>query len=124
MLVRDNQSVQEVPMRVNQTGTSNVSNNETTSKTEGTSKTKKTQKTDSSNETSKTSGSNATDVKAEISTRGRELLKAKQTATEAPDVREERIAELKRRIQAGAYKVDSAAVADKMVDEHMSSGIG
>src|SRR5579885_3061154 len=65
------------------------------------------------------------DAKAEISERGREFARVKHAATSAPDVREEKIAELKRRIAAGKYHVDADAVADRMVDEHIKmSGIG
>ena len=67
-------------------------------------------------------------AKAEISTRGREVAAAKTAATNAPDVRtdkEEKIAELKRRIADSRYKVDADAVADKLVDEHLNmSGLG
>jgi negative regulator of flagellin synthesis FlgM len=65
------------------------------------------------------------DAKADISARGREFARVKEAATKAPDVREEKIAELKRRIAAGKYHVDADAVADRMVDEHIKmSGIG
>ena len=64
------------------------------------------------------------DANPEISARGRELAQAKEVASGAPDVREEKIAKLKEMISAGKYKVDSSAVADRMVDEHLSSGIG
>lgn len=63
-------------------------------------------------------------AKAEISAKGREVANAKAAASAAPEVREEKIAELKRKIAAGSYKVDAEAVADKMVDEHLSAGIG
>ena len=56
---------------------------------------------------------------AEISERGREVAKAKTTAVSAPEVREAKIAELKSRIEAGKYKVDADAVADRMVNDHL-----
>jgi negative regulator of flagellin synthesis FlgM len=64
------------------------------------------------------------DTRPEISARAKELASAKAAATSAPDVREAKIAELKERIAAGKYNVDPKAVADRMVDEHLSSGIG
>ena len=65
------------------------------------------------------------DTKTEISGRAKEMATAKQAAADAPDTREEKIAALKARISAGKYHVDSDAVADKLVDEHISmSGIG
>lgn len=64
-------------------------------------------------------------VKAELSDRAREMATAKAAATNAPDVREEKIAALKARIAAGKYEVDNNAVADRMVDDHVRmSGIG
>lgn len=64
------------------------------------------------------------DARPEISAKGREFAQAKEVASHAPDVREEKIARLKEMINAGKYKVDAHAVADRMVDEHLSSGIG
>lgn len=63
--------------------------------------------------------------KTEFSGRAREMAQAKDVATQAPDVRDERIAELKRRIASGDYKVDAKAIADRMVDDHRGmAGIG
>jgi negative regulator of flagellin synthesis FlgM len=64
------------------------------------------------------------DAKAEISAKGKEFAKAKAIANNAPDVREEKIAALKKRIAEGHYKVDADAIADRMVDEHLKTGIG
>jgi len=67
-------------------------------------------------------------ARPEISTRGRELAHAKDVATKAPDVREEKIAKLKAMIAADSYKINPHAIADRLVDEHLSgpqaSGIG
>jgi negative regulator of flagellin synthesis FlgM len=61
-------------------------------------------------------------AKADISSRAKEFSKAKEVAAATPDVREEKVAELKRRIAAGTYSVDAQAVADKMVNEHLKAG--
>jgi negative regulator of flagellin synthesis FlgM len=63
------------------------------------------------------------DANATISSKGKELAQAKSVATNAADIREEKIAELKRRIAAGKYNVDSNAVADRLVDDHLKTGI-
>jgi negative regulator of flagellin synthesis FlgM len=63
-------------------------------------------------------------VNAELSNKGKEMAAAKAAASEAPDVREEKIAALKARIAAGKYNVDPSAIADRMVDDHLKSGIG
>jgi len=69
--------------------------------------------------------SNRGGARAEISAKSKEFAQAKAAATGAPDVRDERIAELKKRLSEGTYKVDADAVSDRMVDEHLRmSGIG
>ncbi len=65
-----------------------------------------------------------TSSRPEISAKAREFAKAKEVASSAPDVREQRIADIKARIASGKYEVNSQAIADKLVDEHVSSGIG
>lgn len=62
---------------------------------------------------------------ATISGRARDMAQAKAVAEGTPDVRDEKIAELKRRISAGNYHVDADKIADRMVDDHIKmSGIG
>jgi negative regulator of flagellin synthesis FlgM len=63
-------------------------------------------------------------VKSDISTRGKEMARATAAAHSAPDVREDRIAELKKRISEGSYKVDANAVADRLVEDHLAADIG
>ncbi len=58
---------------------------------------------------------------AQISTRAKEFSKAKEAAASAPDVREQKIAELKKKISDGKYKVDAGAIADRLVDEHIQT---
>lgn len=60
-------------------------------------------------------------VNSEISTRAKDMARAKEVASGAPDVREEKIAELKKRIANKEYNVKPEAIADRMVDEHMAS---
>ena len=63
-------------------------------------------------------------ARPEISAKSRELAHAKELASKAPDVREEKIAKLKAMIAADQYKINPHAIADRLVDEHLSSGIG
>jgi negative regulator of flagellin synthesis FlgM len=58
-------------------------------------------------------------VNAEISSKARDLAKAKKAASEAPDVRESRIAELREKIQNKTYHVGADAIADRLVDDHL-----
>lgn len=62
-------------------------------------------------------------VHASISSKAREASRAREIARAAPDIREERIAELKKRIAQGGYHVDADAIADRLVNEHLRSRI-
>ncbi len=109
-------------MKVNQSGNSPVQSSESkkagratvAQKTEATKKTEGAAKP----EAAKIAPGSA---RAEISGKAKEMVKAKSVAEAAPDVREEKIAELKRRIQAGTYSVEPEAIADKMLDEHIAT---
>ncbi len=66
------------------------------------------------------SSSSRTDsVNADISTKARDMAKAKQVASEAPDTREAKIAELREKIQNKKYNVSADAIADRLVDDHL-----
>lgn len=67
-------------------------------------------------------GSSIGAAKAEISTKGKDFAKAREVAAKAPDVREDRVSDLKERIASGKYKVSADAIADRMVDEHLRMG--
>jgi len=56
----------------------------------------------------------------DISSKAKDMAKAKQIAADAPDVREAKIAALKEQIQNKKYNVGADAIADKLVDDHMS----
>ena len=60
-------------------------------------------------------------VNTNISGRAKEMAMAKTVATSADDVREAKIAELKRRIASKEYNVKPDAIADRMVDEHLQT---
>ena len=73
-------------------------------------------------EIDKNTKSRATDgsTNADLSIKGKEFSRAHSVASATPDVREDKIADLKKRIADGSYRVDAEAVADKMISEHMS----
>ena len=103
-------------MRVNSTNSNPIQNTEVS----GPKKSEKTkQSSDAARAAAVAPGTVEGSTKTEISSRAKEMAKAKDVASSTPDVREEKIAELKKRIQAGRYQVDAEALADKMVDEHM-----
>ena len=82
--------------------------------------TKRSERANATNEARKTGYAEETDssAKSEISSRAKDFAKAREVAASAPDVREEKVAELKRRIQSGMYKVDADAIADRMIQDH------
>lgn len=59
-------------------------------------------------------------ARVEVSSRAKEASKIKELAMAAPDVDAQKVAKFKKLIDEGAYKVDAKAVADRMVDEHLS----
>jgi negative regulator of flagellin synthesis FlgM len=110
-------------MRVGQTGTNSVQGGEA----QAAKRTGKAQATLKKEDAAKAAAASSPAVAGgtpEISARAKEMARAKAVADGAPDTREAKIAELKKRIAEGSYKVDAKAVADRMVDDHLSSGIG
>jgi negative regulator of flagellin synthesis FlgM len=55
-----------------------------------------------------------------LSPQARELMKAQQALANLPDVREDKVAELKARIDEGRYHIDSEGIAKKMIREGLS----
>jgi negative regulator of flagellin synthesis FlgM len=66
-------------------------------------------------DTSENNGDMASRVN--VSDRAQDIKRAKEIAMKAPDIREDRVAELQKMIDSGKYKVDAKEIADKMVDE-------
>ena len=56
-------------------------------------------------------------VKVSLSGTGNAMQVARQIALNTPDVRSDRVEHLKSLIKSGNYNVDSASIADKMVEE-------
>ena len=52
-----------------------------------------------------------------LSERAQDIKRSKEIALAAPDIREDRVAELQKLIDTGKYKVDAKELANKMVDE-------
>ena len=53
--------------------------------------------------------------RVELSSGSKDVLKMQEILQETPEVRKEKVDDLKRRIEEGAYQVDSHQVADKMM---------
>lgn len=72
----------------------------------------------------KENGGSRSGASVEISDNARLMQKAMQAARSAPNARAEKVAQLKKGILEGSYKVDSAKVADRLVDEHLGTDFG
>ncbi len=70
-----------------------------------------------SNSTKNTKEVPGEEVKVSLSDRAQDIVKAREVAMKSPDVRPEKISGLKNLIQSGQYKINSNAIADRMVDE-------
>lgn len=57
--------------------------------------------------------------RVQLSTRAQDMARAKELATPSNDIDEAKVARLQKMIDQGAYKVDSAAIADRLLDEQM-----
>lgn len=57
--------------------------------------------------------------KLNLSDRAQMMAKAKKIASETDAVDEARVAQLQKLIDEGKYNVDAAAVADRLVDQHL-----
>lgn len=55
--------------------------------------------------------------KVTISSEGRELQALRQRLAETPDVRTERVQQLRALIEKGEYKVSAEAIAERMLDK-------
>ncbi len=68
-----------------------------------------------------TSDVEVSSAKVNLSDRALDMKKIKDQINSSPDVDEAKVAKYKSMLAKGEYKVDSRAVADKMVDEHLRS---
>lgn len=59
-------------------------------------------------------------ARVEVSSRAQDARRVKELAMAAPDVDEMKVAKFRQLIDEGKYKVDAKAVADRLVDEHLS----
>jgi negative regulator of flagellin synthesis FlgM len=57
--------------------------------------------------------------KVDLSAKAKDIRQIKQILDQTPDVREEKVLELKNQIDTGSYKVNSDKIAEKMVGESL-----
>jgi negative regulator of flagellin synthesis FlgM len=65
----------------------------------------------------KPSGGSFSD-KLEISQKGQDYRVAKQIVTQTPDVREDKVNQIKKQIESGTYNINMTEVADKVVNRY------
>lgn len=66
----------------------------------------------------KTSRTSATEDRLEISRTGQEYQIAKNAVADAPDVREDRVAEVKAKYESGKYEVSAEQLAAKLAEKY------
>lgn len=105
-------------MRVNQSTSNSVQSGDaaSVSKSGHTEKAERAKRQEGASRSSAIANESA---KTEISAKGRDFAQAKAVASSAPDVREDKVAELKKKIAGGHYRVDADAIANRLVDEHL-----
>lgn len=64
--------------------------------------------------------SSAGPTRVNLSQRARDIQRAKEVATSAPDIDEAKVAKFQKLIDEGKYNVSAEDIADKMVDEHLN----
>jgi negative regulator of flagellin synthesis FlgM len=60
-------------------------------------------------------------AKVDLSTRAQDVKRIKELAMASPDIDQAKVDKFQKMIDAGKYKVDSKAIADRLVDEHLFS---
>ncbi|AZZ35750.1 flagellar biosynthesis anti-sigma factor FlgM [Bdellovibrio sp. qaytius] len=66
--------------------------------------------------------SNTDSAKVDLSARAKDIARAKEIAMASPDMDQAKIEKFQKLIDDGKYKVDSKAIAERMVEEHMMTG--
>ena len=57
--------------------------------------------------------------RVELSPKAKEMQEAKRILGSIPDIREEKVAQIRKQIAEGTYQVDSQKIAEKMVTESL-----
>jgi negative regulator of flagellin synthesis FlgM len=65
---------------------------------------------------SKSSGASTVSV----SSKGRDIQKSSEIAKSAPDIRSEKVDRISREVKAGTYRIESGAVAEKILKDVLS----
>lgn len=74
-------------------------------------------KTNNVKSTTKASGHSFSDM-LEISQTGKDYQVAKQIVARTPDIREDRVNDIKQRMEAGTYNISAEEVAEKLINSY------
>jgi len=55
----------------------------------------------------------------DLSSKAKDIQKIKQVLDQTPEVNDEKIQELKRKIESGSYEINPGQIADKMLRESL-----
>jgi negative regulator of flagellin synthesis FlgM len=61
----------------------------------------------------------APEEKVDLSTRSKDLLQIKKTVSQLPEIREDKIQELKTQVEQGTYNINGDKIAEKMIGESL-----
>jgi negative regulator of flagellin synthesis FlgM len=67
----------------------------------------------------KVGGNAAPEEKVNLSTKARDIQQLRDAVNQLPDVREDKVRELKDKVDKGAYDVNGQKIAEKMVSESL-----
>ena len=65
------------------------------------------------------SGATIATERVDLSNKAKDIQKIKQVLEQTPEVREEKVQELKRQIESGSYVINPGGIADKMLGESL-----
>lgn len=103
-------------MKVSNSGPKNVAGNAPTTSTADVAKSALSGKSSAAEALGATVGSS---TNVNVSSRAQEMKRAKEMSTPSSDVDEAKVARLQAMIDSGAYKVDSDAIAERLVSEQL-----
>jgi negative regulator of flagellin synthesis FlgM len=64
-------------------------------------------------------GTTVATERVDLSNKARDIQKIKQDLEQIPEIREEKVNELKRQIENGSYAINPARIVDKMLEESL-----
>jgi len=68
--------------------------------------------------------SSETSPPPEVSEKAQLIRKASEAVRNQPDVRKDKVAALKKSINEGTYRLDSKAIAERLIEEHLKTDFG